>query len=98
MTAKAVHVGTSAWPFFHTYPRSWIVWMIDAQVEGRPMPSSSSRLTSDASVYRAGGDVVWPSGVIDSIGTTSPSASGGSSASCSASPSAAASRASPRAA
>ena len=28
--------------------------MIDAQVDGRPMPSSSRRLMSDASVYRAG--------------------------------------------
>ena len=39
-----------AWPRFTTYPRSWIVCMIEAYVEGRPMPSSSSALTSDASV------------------------------------------------
>jgi len=32
--------------------------MIEAYVEGRPMPSSSSALTSDASVNRAGGWVV----------------------------------------
>ncbi len=31
--------------------------MMFAHVDGRPMPSSSSRLTSDASVKRAGGEV-----------------------------------------
>ncbi len=35
--------------------------MIEAYVDGRPMPSSSIALTSDASVYRAGGWVLWPS-------------------------------------
>ncbi len=34
--------------------------MIDEYVDGRPMPSSSIALTSDASVYRAGGWVVCP--------------------------------------
>ena len=34
--------------------------MIEAHVDGRPMPRPSSRLTSDASVYRAGGWVLWP--------------------------------------
>ena len=37
--------------------------MIDEYVDGRPMPSSSSALISDASVYRAGGLVVCPSAV-----------------------------------
>ena len=49
-TAKAVQVGTRAWPFFQTYPRSRMVWMMLAHVEGRPMPSSSSRFTRLASV------------------------------------------------
>ena len=52
--------GTSALPFFHTYPRSWIVCMIEAKVEGRPMPSSSRRATRLGSVYRDGGLVVCP--------------------------------------
>ena len=47
---ERVQVGTRGWPFFHTYPRSWIVCMIDAYVDGRPMPCSSSRFTSEASV------------------------------------------------
>ena len=33
-------------PRLNTYPRSWIVCMIDAYVDGRPMPSSSIALTS----------------------------------------------------
>jgi hypothetical protein len=40
--------------------RSTIVERIEAYVEGRPMPSSSSFLTRLASVYRGGGDVSWP--------------------------------------
>ena len=36
--------------------------MIDAYVDGRPMPRSSSALTRLASVYRAGGLVSWPCG------------------------------------
>ncbi len=55
--------------------------MIDAHVDGRPMPSSSSRLTRLASVYRAGGTVVWPPGVSDWTGTACPTVSAGSSAS-----------------
>jgi hypothetical protein len=39
-----------------------MVLMIDAYVEGRPIPRSSSALTSDGSVNRGGGLVVWPSG------------------------------------
>ncbi len=61
MTAKARKDGTRADPFFHTYPRSTIVPMIAAYVEGRPMPSSSSLAVSDASVNRAGGFVLCPS-------------------------------------
>ncbi len=41
---------TSAVPFLNTYPRSRIVPMIDAYVDGRPISRSSSSLTSDASV------------------------------------------------
>ena len=50
VTANAVKVGTSALPCRQTYPRRSIVEMIEAYVDGRPMPSSSRRLTSDASV------------------------------------------------
>ena len=49
-TAKARNDGIRAWPRLNTYPRSWIVCMIDAYVDGRPMPSSSIALTSDGSV------------------------------------------------
>ncbi len=44
-TENATHDGTSAEPFFHTYPRSWMVLMIEAYVDGLPIPSSSSLLT-----------------------------------------------------
>ena len=37
--------------------------MIEAYVDGRPIPRSSSVLTRLASVYRAGGLVAWPDGV-----------------------------------
>ena len=37
--------------------------MIEEYVDGRPIPRSSSALISDASVYRAGGLVAWPSAV-----------------------------------
>lgn len=50
VTAKASHVGTRALPFLRTYPRSWIVLIVEAYVEGRPMPSSSIFFTSEASV------------------------------------------------
>ena len=50
MTAKASQVGTSAEPFFQTYPRSWMVEMIYAYVDGRPITSSSSCFTRLASV------------------------------------------------
>ena len=42
--------GTSAVPRFATYSRSMIVLMMDANVDGRPMPISSSALINDASV------------------------------------------------
>ena len=51
--------------------------MIDAHVEGRPMPSSSSRFTRLASVKRAGGLVEWPFGVTAAVGTVSPSCNSG---------------------
>src|SRR3989441_12273692 len=43
--------------FLVTYSRSTMVDMIEAYVEGRPMPSSSSSLTSVASLNRGGGSV-----------------------------------------
>ena len=49
-TANARNDGTSADPRFTTYPRSTIVPMIEAYVDGRPMPRSSSALTRLASV------------------------------------------------
>ena len=72
-TAKATHEGTSALPREYTYPRSWIVLMIDAYVDGRPMPRSSIFFTSDASVKRAGGLVEWPSAVTFSTSRRWPS-------------------------
>ena len=61
-TANAIQDGTRAEPFLCTYPRSWMVPMIDEYVDGRPIPNSSNVFTSEASVYRAGGLVVCPSG------------------------------------
>ena len=46
--------------------------MMEAYVDGRPMPRSSRALTSDASVYRAGGEVEWPSGSSEVASTFSP--------------------------
>ena len=52
--------------------------MIDAYVDGRPMPLSSSSLTSDASENRGGGCVKCCSGRTLSSFTVSPISSGGS--------------------
>ncbi len=70
--------GTSALPRLNTYPRSWIVPRIEAYVDGRPTPSSSSRLIKLASVNRAGGAVLWPLGSSSSAVRVSPAASSGS--------------------
>ena len=40
-----------------TYSRSFSVEMIEAYVDGRPMPYSSSAFTSEASEKRGGGSV-----------------------------------------
>ena len=56
-----------------------------AYVDGRPTPSSSMALTSDASVYRAGGCVVCEPGSKVTGSTASPSTSGGRTTSRSAS-------------
>jgi hypothetical protein len=50
VTAKASQLGTSAEPRLLTYPRSWIVPIVEAYVDGRPMPRSSIALTRVASV------------------------------------------------
>ena len=52
--------------------------MIEAYVDGRPTPNSSIRLTSEASVKRAGGWVVWPSGSTSATSTVAPTCSAGS--------------------
>ncbi len=52
--------------------------MIDAYVDGRPTPSSSIAFTSDGSVKRAGGEVVWPVGANSRASSASPRTSCGS--------------------
>src|SRR6516225_7893787 len=63
---------------FFTYSRSTIVEIIDAYVDGLPIPSSSSSFTSVASVYLGGGSVKCCSGRIDSSFSTCPSVTRGS--------------------
>lgn len=63
VTTKAVRDGMSALPSKLTYCRSFNVSRICAYVEGLPIPSVSSSLIKDASVYLAGGFVLWASGV-----------------------------------
>lgn len=63
VTTKAVRDGISALPSKLTYCRSFNVSRICAYVEGLPIPSVSSSLMKDASVYLAGGFVLWASGV-----------------------------------
>ena len=50
VTTSPVSVGVKRLSSSVTYCRRWIVSMIEAYVDGRPMPSSSSVLTSDASL------------------------------------------------
>ena len=52
--------------------------MIEAYVEGRPTPNSSIRFTSEASVNRAGGCVMWPSGMTSTTFTIAPTCRAGS--------------------
>ena len=54
--------------------------MIEAYVEGRPIPRSSSSLTNEASLYRAGGLVAWPSAVSSVAVNLSPTLNGGKTA------------------
>ncbi len=50
--------------------------MIDAYVDGRPIPRSSSSFTRDASLYRGGGSVEFCSGIVRFSFSGSPSFSG----------------------
>ena len=50
VTAKASQLGISARPRSYTYPRSMIVEMMFAYVDGRPISLASKVFTSDASV------------------------------------------------
>ena len=50
VTTSPVSVGVKRLSSSVTYCRRWIVSMIEAYVDGRPMPSSSSVLTNDASL------------------------------------------------
>ena len=50
---------------------------MEAHVLGRPMPFSSSFLTSDASVKRAGGVVACPMAVYSLTGSCWPTVRGG---------------------
>jgi len=77
VTEKASQLGTSACPRFVTYPRSMIVDMVAAYVEGRPIPCSSIDLTREASVYRGGGLVSCPAAATSEASTCSPTASWG---------------------
>ena len=52
--------------------------MIGAYVLGRPMPSFSRALTSEASVYRAGGLVKCCSGRMSTVASGWPTCVGGS--------------------
>ena len=52
--------------------------MIEAYVLGRPMPSFSRALTSEASVYRAGGLVKCCSGRMSTVASDWPTCVGGS--------------------
>src|SRR5689334_924531 len=57
LTILPMSVGMNRRASISTYSRSCNVEMIVAYVEGRPMPYSSSALTSDASEYLGGGSV-----------------------------------------
>src|SRR5206468_2850823 len=55
VTTKPTSSGNKALPSLRTYFRSTSVEIVGAYVDGRPIPNSSSVLTSDASVKRGGG-------------------------------------------
>jgi hypothetical protein len=57
VTIPATGSGNSLRSSTRTYPRSTIVEIVAAYVDGRPMPCSSRALMRDASVNRGGGSV-----------------------------------------
>src|SRR5207237_1235798 len=76
VTTKPTSSGNKALPSLRTYFRSTSVEIVGAYVDGRPIPNSSSVLTSDASVKRGGGcvkccDASSPSSFSASPGWTS---------------------------
>ena len=77
MTIVPSSVGRNFPSSTFTYPRSRIVLTIDAYVEGRPIPCSSSSLMSELSEKRGGGWVKCWFPVSSRRVRTSPSASGG---------------------
>ena len=77
VTTKPSSVGTSCFFSLKTYPLSIIVEIVGEYVLGLPMPSSSSVLTSEASVYLAGGSVKFCFGSIFSKLGLSPTLSFG---------------------
>src|SRR6266436_2477583 len=78
LTRSPSMVGEKRPWFLVTYSRSTSVEMIEAYVEGRPMPSSSSSFTSVASLNRGGGSVKCWSGRILSKRRVCPSTTCGS--------------------
>jgi hypothetical protein len=85
LTCMPSSVGKSV-PFSRrTYSRSWMVERICAYVDGRPIPCSSSVLTSEASVKRGGGWVKCCLGSRARSLRISPSVRGGTTDSCSSS-------------
>ena len=77
VTASPKNVGINFPLLRSTYPLLTIVPIIDANVEGRPIPFSSSDLTRDASVYLAGGLVLCSSECRDVQFNSSPFFIGG---------------------
>src|ERR1700752_1912202 len=77
LTRSPSIVGENRPWFLVTYSRSTSVEMIEAYVEGRPIPSSSSSFTSVASLNRGGGSVKCCSGLIERNCSVSPSATNG---------------------
>ena len=78
LTTSPVSVGTSDLPSLSTYPRSRIVLMIDAYVDGRPIPRFSSSFTSPASLYLPGGSVCFACEERSRSASASPTATFGS--------------------
>src|SRR5439155_20202275 len=76
-TISSWYVGWKRHSFELAYQRFFKVEMIDAYVDGRPIPRRSSSFTRLASLKRGGGSVKCWFGVICFTVTTSPSTSGG---------------------